>query len=415
MESKPQQKNTGIATEFTAQQIIDIAKKYDGDFIEPIHTEMRDLKTNNKSAKFAVAWTPVKIKDLDGNLRDPFFKFTKQILGGKAKLPPGSDSPKYMSIPIRYMEKEEIEGGDYVAKNPDDPTEVKKINDKIQTYYDVNLLAVKALDLLESALRKASEKMLEKEKNRELKANFNKSSRTTDQLNFLSFKQTSYKSVEDNIETHNEMEHPIYRLRLPIYDYNNDGRIGIGFRSKKSPETRIFKPIVFDVRKMTKKNGYKEVPASVVITEVNGNQKRAFINYETAPTFITMKSICNISFRINNITSSKAGISFDVSISKMYIHRHKAVISTNRTDTVGIAELKDSLGTADDEEDTEDAIHGNDTNEGEDSPIEEKKATRPKRNASREVLTKVVTNRTTNLPNDDLDVDMPVSDDELSG
>ena len=104
-----------------------------------------------------------------------------------------------------------------------------------------------------------------------------------------------------------------------------------------------FKPNVYNARKMTKKNNY-----TAVLATVKNDGRIEALDKINASTFITFKSILGGEMDFRDICISKNGFSLDNKFLDLYVTRNKNVVSTEtfsaeeRQDMAGIDEGEDS-------------------------------------------------------------------------
>ena len=279
--------------------------------------KVRDLKKLNPKAKFDATYIPVLFKLPNGKLVKCSINFFEQLIASGAKAPQGSDEEgvaKYLNISIMKMLKEDIEGGDFVAKPKEgdekQEKENKRISDNILRYMKNNTIFVEVLAIIDSSYKTLCDELKLKEKELDFRL---KKDRKQSDIVVYSMKQ----STRLNKETQEDevLENPIYRLKLTTCKQEgiHKGKIGIWSYYNKE-----FKPTVFDARKMNKKNNYQPVVATVKI-----NGKSRSLDAANANSFITYKSIIGGTIVFDCIVSSKFGLSLSNSFYDIFVFRHK--------------------------------------------------------------------------------------------
>ena len=351
------------------------AEKYGRDNVLEIdYKKIRDLRALNPKSKFDTSYIPLVFKHINGKTGPVKIKFSEQMIGSGAKVPQGSDDEgiaKNLNISITKLIKETVEGGDYVPKKKDNEKDQEKENkrmaDNIKKYLSNNEKFLNVLNIIDASYKKKCDELKVKESS----LNFQlKKDRKQKDIPIYSMKQVSRMNKDTNKEE--ELENPIYRLKVPVY--KKDGRIGIW-----SNYHNVFKPTVFDARKMTKKNNYQPVPAKVMV-----NGKLCDLDVNNANSFIVYKSLIGGTILFDCIVSSKFGLSLSNSFYDLYVFKHKTK-ATQQTitkeeilamrggdeeeeDEDSDAEVEDieELKTDDDDEEEED-----DGGDGNDEPYDE--------------------------------------------
>jgi hypothetical protein len=341
---KPERK-TMSSKNITPADVIASNEKNPGSVLTWSPDKFRDLKKINKKAKFDVTWVNVQFVTESGKKVPCRLKVNNVILGSGAKAPQTKDEGDISNYNIQFKKllREEIEGGDYVPRVRETP-EAQKIEDKrvsknIDDYLANNDMLIQALDILQTSFVKVAKEIIEADKAKTLKFTVRKDRKVKD-TPICMIKQSS-RYDEDNRE---EVALPaaIFRIKLPVY--KKDGRIGQWNTFKDE-----FRDIVFDARKMTKKNGFKPVPAYV-----KKDKKKMPLDRKNVQGFITYKSLISGSINFDSATISKAGISLGNKFYDMYIIRHR---SARVKETVTVSEITDMrTGLASDDEGTDDEI-----------------------------------------------------------
>ena len=289
--------------------------------------KVRDLMTINPKSKFDTTYIPLLFKHINGKLMDAKIKISEQIISSSAKVPQGSDDeskdenkfPKHLNIAFMQMSREDVEGGDYVPKDKETKEEQEKENTRVSENIDRYLLNNKkllaVLDIMDKSYKNVCADLIaisdaDAKKKKDKTLNFRLKKSKVAAITIFSIKQTTRLDKDTNIDE--ELEHPIYRIKVPVC--KKDGRIGIW-----SNYNNAFKPTVFDARKMTKKNNYKETPAKV---KCQGKLRDLDVN--NASSFITYKSLIGGIINFECVTASKFGLSLNNSFYNLFVFRHKS-------------------------------------------------------------------------------------------
>jgi hypothetical protein len=312
-----------MQNQVTLDDVLASAEKFGKDnILECDFKKVRDLKTLNPKSKYDTTYIPVLFKFISNKLAPVKIKFSEQIISSSAKKPSGSGDeddenkiPKHLQISFTRMNNEDIEGGDYIPKKKSSTEEQLKennrISENIERYSKNNEKFLNVLDIIDCSYKKLCADLKSTANKNPTKFNFKlKKDRNQKDITVYSIKQSTRDDKETNTEV--ELSNPIYRLKIPVY--KKDGRIGIW-----SNYNNTFKPIVFDTRKMNKKNNFQAVPAMV---KCQGKMRPLDTN--NASSFITYKSLIAGVINFESIVSSKFGLSFSNSFYNMYVYRHKA-------------------------------------------------------------------------------------------
>lgn len=100
---------------------------------------------------------------------------------------------------------------------------------------------------------------------------------------------------------------------------SQDGKVGVD-KWNSAIKGFDFKPNVYDARKMTPKNNY----ARVLATVKDDNNKPALLNTTNAGVFITYKSVAGGTIEFSDIVASKVGLSLSNKFTDLYIKRNKS-------------------------------------------------------------------------------------------
>ena len=306
----------------------------------------RDLKKINKKAKFDVTWVNLKFIMASGQKVPCRLALENQIIASGAKAPQskdeGDDDISTFTIQFKRLERKDIEGGDYVPRTMEDPTkqenEVRRVKENIDGYMENNAKLIQVLNILNESFVKVANEIIEAEHNQKLDFTVQKDRKKKEVQVHPIMQTTRYDEVaKEDVK----LPTSIFRIKLPVY--KKDGRIGTWNTFKD-----CFKPIVYDARKMTKKNGYKPVPAYV-----RSNKKKVELNVKNVQGFITYKSLIMGSINFESATISKAGISFGNKFNEIYIVRHKSSSVREVINTELISKMRGFLGSDDEGSDVE--------------------------------------------------------------
>jgi hypothetical protein len=306
--------------------------------------KVNDLKKIDPKCKYDITYIPLSFKHINGKLMKAKIKFTEIIIASSAKIPQGAnDNIKHLTISFIKMSKKDIAGGDYDAKEKESEekqiAENARVASNIERYEAYNTKFLKVLDIIDTSYKTVCDDLKSKEKELDFKL---KKDRKQDKVNVCSIKQISRESAETNGDVI-VLENPIYRLRISACVKNNahKGKIGIW-----SNYHNMFKPTVFDTKKMTKKNNYQPVPAKV---KVGGKLRSLDVN--NASSFITYKSLIGGSITFDCISVSNAGLSLSNSFYDLYVFRHKSKAAQNAITNSEILAMRGGI----DEDDAEDS------------------------------------------------------------
>jgi hypothetical protein len=311
--------------------VLESAAKYGDDGVLQANLNtVRDLKTLNPKSKYDATYIPLEFKHITGTIPKFKIKFSEQLIASSAKAPQGSDSegiPKHLSLSFMKLTREEIEGGDYVPKTKDTPEDQKKESERlkinIDRYMENNVKFLKVLDIINSSYKNVCAGLEKQSKSLKFRI---KKDRNQKDITIFSIKQKTRLDKDTNEDVN--LKNPIYRLKIPVY--KKDGRIGIW-----SSYYNTFKTIVFDARKMNKKNGYNPVPAKV---KVSGKSRDLDVN--NASSFITYKSLIGGHIQFECIVASKFGLSLNNGFYDLYVYRHKAKVAQSTMTAEDIMQMR---------------------------------------------------------------------------
>ncbi len=307
-------------------------------------SDFRDLKALNPKSPYDVSWVNLKFIMATGKKVPCRITIENQILASGAKIPQAKeegDDITNVTVQFKSLTKEEIEGGDYVpgVKDTSEAQEVEdaRIAKNIDDYVANNAKLIKVLHILNQSFIKVTDEII-KTNPKDLKFTVKKD-RKAESVRIYAFPQTTRFDAEAKEDI--PLESPIFRIKLAVY--KKDGRIG-QWNSFKD----CFKPTVFDARKMTKKNGFKPVPAYV-----REGKKKVELNIKNVGGFITRKSLVSGVLVFDCVTISKSGISLGNKFDEMYIVRHKSLAAQEKVSVNVISSMRGALGSDDEGSDVE--------------------------------------------------------------
>lgn len=340
-----------MAQSITLDDVLASAEANAGNVLRWDPDKVRDLKTLNQrsgvKAKFDVTWVNLSFITAAGKLVFPCrLKIENQIIGSGAKAPQskddGSDDVAYFSIQFRSLTRADIECGDYVPRVMEteaaQAAENARIAKNIDMYLANNAKMIQALDILNNSFRTVSTEIVEAEKRKELKFTVQKDRKKNDVPVFPIKQSMRY---DENERQDVPLQNPIFRIKLAVCA--KDGRIG-----RWSSYNNRFEHTVFDARKMTKKNGYANVPAYVKVGKTKND-----LNSKNVAGYITYKSLISGSINFESATISKTGISFGCKFWEIYIVRHKSSSGVETVSRDIISNMRGALGSDDEGSDVE--------------------------------------------------------------
>lgn len=331
-----------MTTYITIKDVIDSAKKNGNDNVlvwDP--TVFRDNKQKNKNTKMDCTWIPIKLKLANGTEAPLKIKFAKVVTASGAKLPSSeNDDPKNMIIVFRTMTHEEILTGDYAPKKMSSDAEQIIEDKKAQDAADMMLSSTnefnQAMEIIDLSYQKVCQELKDAQslgftirKDKKVKSN--------EDINVYSIRQISREDKETPGADDIKLEFPLTRIKLLL----KDGKVGIETWNNTS-KGFDFRPNVFDSRKMTAKNNYAPVLATV-----KENGKLCALDSKNSSVFITYKSVVGGIIEFPEIVVSKFGLSFANKFKELYVKRNKS----NLTESAFSKEDFQSLGTAENESD----------------------------------------------------------------
>lgn len=261
----------------------------------------------------------------------PDLKLTSQIIGSKAKLP--RDNPedaKFMSISFMKMDRDKIEGGDFVRDNyPKDATPAKKqsidnkFDKKISTLESNNKKLYEVFGLISDAFVR----FFEKEKLKYKKHKYIKDGKVN-----KAFQDTA----DIDGETINLLS-KIFRVQIPICRHNSNHPDTEKYKDKigfyNYTEKRL-DPIIFS---KNKKDEWKEA-------KYKKKGKKLSLNVENVDRIITYKSIITANINFGDVTCSGQGAYLKFKLRKMFIRTHKSDTTKDFQTPEELAEMDDFDG-----------------------------------------------------------------------
>jgi hypothetical protein len=338
---------TRMQKSISLDDVIASADKFGQDCVLTYNAKKaRDLKTLNPKSPYDTTYIPLLFKHITGTSMPVKVKFSEQLIASGAKTPQSDDEgiPRHLSIAFVQMDKEDIEGGDYVpremSKASDQEKEDTRVNDNIQRYMDNNKKFLRVLEILDNSYKNVCDEIKAKADTFNFRV---KKDRNQKDITIFSIKQTTRLDRDTNKDE--ELKHPIYRLKIPVC--KKDGRLGIwsNYHNK-------FLPVVFDARKMNKKNNYQQVPAKI---KVDGKMRDLDVN--NASSFIVYKSLIGGTIQLECVVISKFGFSLNNSFYDLYVYRHKGKSSDGTFTKEEIIQMRGGVE-EDDEEESDAEING---------------------------------------------------------
>lgn len=321
----------------TVREAIDLKKQNGGRLL----TIPDDFATSsNKSKDGSTFYVPVRI--LGNPKQKPRFKFTKQVIGGKAKCygsdnknkgPENKQQPVMgdATIPFIKLDETTLEKTDYkkeqykelLMNNAELIELLDTIADDYKHIYDTRLckedgpwgphevITKKDFVTIRQCDRKALQKEREEDKNR-----------------------PNEKKLCDRFGKI-KLDKSLFRIKLPI---DRETRLVGRFNYFK----KVFEQIVYDVRKKSANKG-----AAFEIARLK-NAKGDFVelNDKNVGQFITTCSIAGGIFEVENICFSKSGMSLIVKFHELYIMHHRpfARQALNEDEVNEMSDMASSIG-----------------------------------------------------------------------
>lgn len=318
-----------MTTYVTVKDILESAEKYGEDEVltwDP--TVFRDNKsinktggkTNSKSGKYDCTWVPFKFKFKSGLESKLLLKFSRVVTSSGAKLPSTEgDNSKNMIIIFRVMSKEELLTGDYAPKKMSNDADQIEEDLKMKNNVDILYLATeefnKALEIIDKSYQKICTDM---KNNDTLKFSVRKDKNVKD-VNVYSIRQLTREN-KDAPGKDIKLEFPLSRIKLLL---GKTGLVGLDTWNNLT-KSFDFRPNVYDSRKISAKNNFEKVLASV-----KDNDRMCPLDSNNASVFITYKSVAGGVIDFKEIVVSKFGLSLANNFKDLYIKRNKSNLVTS--------------------------------------------------------------------------------------
>lgn len=332
----------------TPKDIFESAEKHGEDGIFEWTPEEFKPKVPKKGS-FDCNWVPIAFKPATGSPIKWFkLKFMKVVSASGAKLSRFTDGdPKNMTIAFRKMTEEDLDFGEFVPKEMGSAEEQVIENERIKARVAEYLKATNdfnsALEIVDKSyhkicgeIKKAKSLGYSIRKDKKIKHNKDVMENSICQT----FREDREKLKTDPDAPPIKLEFPLTRIKL-LLD-KKTGKVGNSVWNS-SAKCFEFKPNVYNARKMTKKNNY-----TAVLATVKNDGKTEALDKINASTFITFKSILGGEMDFRDICISKNGFSLDNKFLDLYVTRNKNVVSTEtfsteeRQDMAGMDEGEDS-------------------------------------------------------------------------
>ena len=305
-------------------------------------TKVKDQSKEKKGVP--IIYIQILFKHINGKFVKCSIDFSDQIIASAAKIPYGTEdgkTPKNLIISIQEMSMEIIESGDYVPKQKDSKEAQEIENTRMANLNirrsDNNKKFVKILSIIDDSYKTLCNELISTEKDLPFKL---KRDKKKSDININSIKQSTItKKDDDGDDIEEKMEFPINRLKLGAYN----GNIGIYTYYNK-----LFTPNVYDIRKMTEKNKYKPVLATV---KINGKTQQ--LDVFNANLFITYKSLIGGTVVFDSIISSKFGLSLSNKFYEIFVCKHKSKSMQQSITVESIIAMRGGIDDDDDGSDSE--------------------------------------------------------------
>ena len=202
---------------------------------------------------------------------------------------------------------------------------------------------VNTLGLMNTAFKKACERLIEMGNNGELEFDVQKDGSDRPPKIGTIAQSEKVEGKGKNKKVH-KFEHTLYRLKLEV-----DRKSGkVGYTNFKSQE---FFHTVFDIKKSTKKNGWAAVPARVFEKNATGALIGKTLTWENVGKFITYKSLLDGTLAIKEATMSKSGgISSKFMIARVNVLRHKPSSKSASLDSASLQSMRRDECSSDEED-----------------------------------------------------------------
>jgi hypothetical protein len=327
----------------TVKDVLESAEKFGEDNVLSWNpTEYRDNKQKNKTAKFDCTWIPFKFKFINDSELPMILKFTKVVTASGAKLPnTNGDGPiKNMTIVFRELTKEEIATGDNVPKEKTTLKEQAKEDERVKISVDKLFESTndfnRALEIIDKSYNKIC-KELKASKTLGFNIRKDKNIKNNADVPINSIRQVHRENKDDPTGDPILLDKPLTRIKLTL---GKDGDVGIDTWNK-STNGWDFSYNVYDSRKITAKNDYKQVLAKVM-----ENGKLRNLNKDNAGAFITYNSVVGGTIEFTDISASKAGLALSNKFRDLYVKRNT---KAGQFDVYSAEDKKDMGGDSEDE------------------------------------------------------------------
>lgn len=333
-------------------------------------------KKKKKSEKASITWIPFQFKGVDGKLMYPKFKFSEVVLAGGAKYRDDGDrGVTSMKVCFRKLNPDEIDGPGFepleILITEDQKKQImgltKKVNEKTlprikKTLKDMFKCKRNYRKIFEQfteydpegfegwldefAEDSAERQVQENDRNKKMILEY--ANNTTEFARFAecvakAFEENTQKLIgmqdqceftidkvkkgnpvicsimQDKVETGEGknakveiLDPPLFRFTIPVH---KSGKVG-----KHNYKKDEFEPVVYDIRKSTKKNKFAKVPAKVK----DEKGKMRLLTYQTAGSFITFKSVVTGSVTLKDMATHMFGISLSNELTDMSIYPNES-------------------------------------------------------------------------------------------
>ena len=297
----------------TISDIIESAKKYgENNVLIWSPDKYRDNRTNKK--QFDCTWVPITFKHVSGSEEPIKIKFTKVATSSGAKIPQSDGTIKNLNIVFNNVSEEDLLNESFANAEISE-----KLNNKVNTICKSTNEFVKAMKIMDASYKKICNDL----KNA-TQLNFSirkdKSIKDVNNISIHSICQT-HREDKDNTDNTIELENPLIRIKLIINPKN--GLVGIDTWNKNIKAFE-YRPNVYDVEKMNKKNDYKPILATV-----DEDGVEAPLNKDNAQVFITYRSIVSGIIEFKEVVISKFGFSLNNRFIDLYVKSNKNSMKKN--------------------------------------------------------------------------------------
>jgi len=331
----------------TPNDIFESAKKNGRDGIFEWTPEEFKPKVPKKGG-FDCNWVPISFKLANGTSVKYFkLKFMKVVTASGAKLSRFTDGdPKNMTIAFRKMTEEDLDFGDFEPKKMDNADDQIIENERVKMIVSEYLTSTNdfndALAIVDASYHKICGE-IKKAKSLGYSIRKDKKIKNNKDVTENSICQ-SFREDRENLKTDPDappikLEFPLSRIKL-LLD-KKTGKVGVSIWNNGA-KCFEFKPNVYNAKKMTKRNNY-----AAVLATVKTDGKIEALDKNNASTFITFKSIIGGEMDFKDICISKNGFSLDNRFLDLYVTRNKNVVST---ETFSMEDRQNMAGIENDED-----------------------------------------------------------------